>query len=89
MGPTKSKIQVCRDCGNEKSRRERGGRYTYYCDCLVWREQLRLLEHARKREKGRRRVHLREVPREERLRMGPPVWVDRPVPDLQRAGSLP
>jgi hypothetical protein len=87
MGVTKSKIQVCRDCGNEKTRRERGGRYTYFCHCLVWREQLGVLEHARKKER-RKRVHLREVPREDRMRMESFIGVGRPMRDLQTAGGV-
>jgi len=87
MGITKSKIQICRDCGNEKTRRERSGFYTYYCHCLVWREQLKVLEHARKKEKGKR-VRLREVSREDGLRVEPFRRVDRPLRDLQTAGGV-
>jgi hypothetical protein len=87
MGVTKSKVQVCRDCKNEKIRRERNGFYSYYCDCLVWRERLKVLEHARKKEKGRR-VPLREVSREERVRVDPLLRVGGAVRDLQAAGGV-
>jgi hypothetical protein len=52
MGERQSKVQVCRRCGNEKSRTENNGRYTYFCHCLAWREYMGVLAYAR--AKGRK-----------------------------------
>lgn len=47
------KSRVCRICGNEKIRFERHGGYTFRCDCLAWREYMKVLERARKTESRR------------------------------------
>lgn len=54
MGVGKNKVQVCRHCGNEKSRTGHNGRYTYFCHCLAWREYMGVLTYARAKERKKR-----------------------------------
>lgn len=57
-------LNVCRRCGNEKIRFERGGRYRYRCHCVEWREYMNVLERARDaelRRPGRRPASARET----------------------------
>lgn len=60
-----ARSKMCRHCGNEKIRFERGGSYRFQCHCLAWREYMKVLERARKAEGRRTRrksVPVPEVP---------------------------
>jgi len=49
-----SKVQVCSLCGNEKVRTQKQGRaFRYFCNCVEWKAQLKLLEAARVKRKAR------------------------------------
>lgn len=52
---------ICLHCGNEKIRIEREGAYRYACFCLVWRDRMKVLEYARKRESMRPRILMEEA----------------------------
>ena len=49
-----SKVQVCKVCGNEKVRiYKQGSAFRYFCNCVEWKAQLKLLDAVRKNRKAR------------------------------------
>lgn len=47
------RLRVCRHCRGEMHRSCRNGAYHYSCHCLVWKEHLAVLDHARRKEEAR------------------------------------